>query len=305
MKIRRLDEFSLVDRPANPLARVVLTKRLKTDKGDAKPFAEMRGNRRARDEVWQFTSDLADCINRAMDDEDVTDKGAFIEQSLTEFVSAVQAALPNWTAGKPMEKEKKAEAIGLLTKVAQALGLGSKDIEKLETPEGEKPVADKPAAPAAPAAETVSKAEMEALTKRLEKAEADAKANAEKVEKLQSEQRLAEFSKRATEYAPLPVKVETFAPILMKAADVLTEDENKELDRVLRAAAEAMTKAGVMKEIGSGAAEEGTAAARVAAKLDELKKAHPNKSEAALRAEIWKNDPKLRAAYEAEQSAGK
>lgn len=196
-----------------------------------------------------------------------------------------------------MAEQDKTEAVGLLKKLAQALGLVA-EIEKVEQ---EKP-------PVAEKIEQVSKAEFDKMAEKLAAleaentaAKAEATAQAETVAKMAMEKRDAEFAVRAEGYAPLPLKAAEFAPILRKCADVLTEDENKELDRVLSAAA-AMAKAGnITTEIGSGAQDEGTAAAKVASKLDELKKAHPAKSDAQLRTMIWKADPGLRRAYEDEQ----
>ena len=157
--------------------------------------------------------------------------------------------------------------------------------------------------------ETVAKAledlqkQMADVTKRAEKAEADATERAAKIEKLETEKRDAEFIKRTADYAPLPIgKPAEFAVILRKAADVLTTEENAELDRVLTAAAEAMKASGILKEIGSGSHEEGTAAAKVAAKVADTRKADPKLTEVQARAQVYKADPALRREVEAENT---
>lgn len=258
-----MDEFSLVDKPANPLARIVLTKRAPEEK----PVPEQKDTSVLRKiaQALGFAPDVVVDTNKRVENDGgkwiaYDDAGAKIGEFDT-------------------EDEAREAAYGEKKKMA-------------EQPKNDEPTP-----------EVVSKAEFAKLQERLEKAEADATAQAEKVAKMENERRDAEFAARAATYAPLPIKADTFAPILRKCADALTEDENKELDRILTAAA-AMAKAGnVTKEIGSGSQDEGTAAAKVAAKLDELRKAHPAKSEPQLRTMIWKADPELRRAYENEQQA--
>lgn len=266
MKIRRLDEFSLVDKPANPLARILMTKRAPEEK----PVAEPKDT--------SVLQEIAQALGFAPD---VVVSGNFTKRVENE-------------GGKWVAYDSDGKKIG---------EFDSEDEARQAAYGEKKKMADQPKD------EAVSKAEFAKLQERLEKAEADAatakadaEKQAEKVTKMETEKRDAEFAKRAEGYAPLPLKVETFAPILRKAADVLTTEENAELDRILTAAAEAMKASGILKEKGSDDASDGTATAKVRAKVDELKKAHPTKSDAQLRVMVYKADPKLRAEIEAEDN---
>lgn len=70
---------------------------------------------------------------------------------------------------------------------------------------------------------------IESLKKRLDASDAE-------VKKARDEASLASFKKVVDGFEHLPVKADVFAPILKKCADALSDDENKELMRVLKAA---------------------------------------------------------------------
>ena len=98
--------------------------------------------------------------------------------------------------------------------------------------------------------------ERKALYDRLEALQ---KANEELRQKLEEQERLRRekeaIEKAAREFRNLPVKAEALGPILLKLESALTEDERKELFRVLKAADEVMAKAEFFKEIGSAVSE--------------------------------------------------
>lgn len=270
LKIARLDEISLVDRGANPLARVLVWKR------DTTPEKEMPQD---KTEALGLLRKIADAFGFA--------------RELATDDKSVQKRVEQMPNGKWMAMNHAGEKMGEFDskEEAEAAAYGKKQ---------EKKMAD----------ETVTKADFEKMQERLTKAEADAvaakadaTARAEKVAKLETERRTADFIKRAGTYAPLPIgKADAFAVILMKAADVLTTEENAELDRVLTAAAEIAKTAGLLKEHGSDSHEEGTAAAKVAAKVADLRKANPKLTEALAKAQVYKSDPALRREVEAENT---
>ena len=70
---------------------------------------------------------------------------------------------------------------------------------------------------------------IETLKKRLDASDAE-------VQKARDETKLASFKKTVDAFEHLPVKADVFGPVLMKCAGALSEDENKELMRVLKAA---------------------------------------------------------------------
>ena len=188
-------------------------------------------------------------------------------------------------AEEPMEKTEK---VGLFKQLAQALGLTEADV-KVE-PKKDEPVNNK--------------AEIEAIAKRVEEAEKRAKDAEQEVAKLRLDARTAEFTRKAeTLYTSLPGKAAEKATVLRKVADgeKLTDDEQKLLEKMLRAGNEAMAQ-GLFEEIGSDAAPaSGTAAARANAKAAELRKADPKLSEAAALAQVYKSDSKLMREVEREE----
>ena len=268
MRIRRLDEFSLVDRPANPLATIVMSKRLDKEP-DMKDNTEAQGLLKKLAQALGFASDVV-----------VPD-------------TIVAKGVKQMPDGKWMAMDDAGKEIGMFDTEdeARAAAYGKKTQEKK--------MAD----------ENVSKADFAKLQEDLAKAQgeiatakADAAAQAEKVAKLETERKDAEFAKRAEGYAPLPIKADVFGPILRKAADVLTVEENAELDRVLTAASEAMKASGLLKEHGSDSHEEGTAVAKVAQLVADARKANPKLTEVQARAQVYKADPALRREVEAENT---
>ena len=269
LHIKRLDEVSLVDKGANQRAFVTLWKRAPEEKPVADP------------------------------------KDDTISLPVLNKVLAALGFGKNSIVAEPVEKRVKQMPNGkwaAMDDAGESMGMFDTEAEARAAAYGEKrKMADKPKDEPTP--EVVSKADFAKLQADLEIAKADALKQAEKVTKLETERRDAEFTKRAEGYAPLPMKAPEFAVILRKCADVLTPEENAELDRVLSAASEMAKKAGLMKEIGSDSHEEGTAAALVAARVAELRKAEPKLTEVQARAQVYKSDPALRRKVENEQRA--
>lgn len=271
MRIRRLDEFSLVDKPANPLATIVLTKRA--------PEKEMPA---PQDET--ITLSMLNKVLRVLG---------------VGGIEPIEKRVKQLPDGKWMAMDDAGKEMGMFDTEAEARRAAYGEKKKMADPIKEP--------------DTVSKADVEALTKRMEeiqkaaderiaKAEADAKANAEKVEKMQEDARVAGFVKRAAEFRSLPIKAAEFGPLMAKIAKALDEKEFAEFERVLSAANEVARVGGVLKEIGSGAAPEGSAEAEVNAQIAELRKQDPKLSVQAARGQVFKNDPTLRRKVEAEQA---
>lgn len=129
-----------------------------------------------------------------------------------------------------------------------------------------------------------------ALKKRLDEAEDSAK--------------LAEFKKTVDAFEHLPVKADTFAPILKKCAEALDAAGYAELMRVLKAA-DAAT-ASNFAEIGAPGADTNarSAAEELDAKADELVTKSGLKKDAALVQAMVQN-PKLAARYRRESYAAR
>lgn len=317
----RLNAVALVDKGDNPSATVAIHKRADVAKGPGATFAEVRGQQRVQDEVWQLSRDLVAAIQNALTDDDVEgDRGELVRQSLDQFVAAVKEALPMWLEGKAVEKGKEPkmeanEKVGLFKSLMQALGIGKDDVAKAlegdvstetktETKATETATAETAttAKAAAPSADSVSKADFEALQKRLEEAEKRATETTELAKRLEMEKRTAEFVQKAAALSHLPVKPDAFGVVLRKVHDgeKLSEDEEKELHRVLAAANETARVGKLFAEVGSDAGE-GTAIAKAHAKADELMTADTKLTREQALARVFEADAQLMQAYEAEE----
>lgn len=82
-------------------------------KSDAETFGEkmlQRQLRRTADEIWDYCYALQESLCSILRDTDVPaeNKPALMTQSCTEFMAAVTAAIPKWSAGVPTKVEKSA-----------------------------------------------------------------------------------------------------------------------------------------------------------------------------------------------------
>lgn len=82
-------------------------------KSDAETFGEkmlQRQLRRTADEIWDYCYALQESLCSILRDTDVPaeNKPALMTQSCTEFMAAVTAAIPKWSAGIPTKVEKSA-----------------------------------------------------------------------------------------------------------------------------------------------------------------------------------------------------
>lgn len=166
------------------------------------------------------------------------------------------------------------------------------DLEKAAKPE------DKP--------EAIDKAELpEPVRLALEKAEADAAAANQRIEKAENlakaerEIRVTrEFVAKAAEYKALPVEADAFGPVLKAASESLTADAYAELDRVLKAADAQIASSELLKE--AGAAGDGPTPASdetLVAKAQEIRKADSSVSEAKAMERAMRENPELAASY--------
>lgn len=115
LRMRKLTALAVVDRPDNPTATVAVLKRA------PETFAGVRAGRAARDELYQFTHDFADSVDRILSADDVEDAGALVERSLAEFVAAVKAALPGWLAAVAKREQPEPDAEEAVRKLFRAL----------------------------------------------------------------------------------------------------------------------------------------------------------------------------------------
>ena len=115
-KLKELEvtKVDFVDAGDNKGAHVVLFKR--AVQKEAATFDEIQAEARKRntsDEIWDFCNLLSESLSSIFWDDDIpaADKAGKMETSVEEFVTAVRAAIPSWTAGTPARVTKAASGI--------------------------------------------------------------------------------------------------------------------------------------------------------------------------------------------------
>lgn len=224
----RIDEGSLVDRPANPLAQMLLFKRHDDEpsalaKGETMPTENTEDLAAQLDELTQMVGDLTKA------NADLTAQLAKAAQpTLPLQPSAAEAALTKQVS-EATEALKAANAA--LKAESEARKAAEEKLAKHE--------------PTAPPEEDINLAELPAaVRRRLEDADALRKSVEEskkRIEKLDEERRIEKCAARiAKNWPSLPIKAEHFAPIFSKIEAALQKDEMRELERILTSHAEAM-----------------------------------------------------------------
>ena len=293
LRLKRLDEISLVDVGANQRANIAIWKRA-APAIKALSFAEARAKMDAERETWQYTDVLHQVMRSIMEDDEMDGaaKRELMDRSIDEFAAEMKGAMPaivkhesgdNQMATKPFDpKSLSPEGQAAFAEVTK----------RAETAEAKVAELTPPPAPVLPAE----------VQKRLDETEKRAKEAEERIAKMELTNRTAEFVQKAKGYTHLPIKAETFGPILRKAQDgeKLTEDEAKELDRVLSAANEAQRTGALFQEVGVGGEAEGSATAKVAKLAAKAREANPKMSETQARAEVYKTNPGLMTEVEDE-----
>lgn len=89
-----IDEISLVDRPANPGAQVVLFKRddAGVEKDGGKTFDQIEAQRVVLDSYYRLTETLRASIVSILGDEGIKDKGGKIKETVDQFAERVKGA---------------------------------------------------------------------------------------------------------------------------------------------------------------------------------------------------------------------
>lgn len=74
--------------------------------GDATSFNEAGRERDISDDIWELTYRMEESLRSIMLDDDVTDKTAMVQESLDQFIQAVNGAVPVWLAGGSATKNE-------------------------------------------------------------------------------------------------------------------------------------------------------------------------------------------------------
>lgn len=141
------------------------------------------------------------------------------------------------------------------------------------------------------------------LAKRAEAAEARA-AEAEGIAKAERDQRLTgEYVAKAKAFSALPADAAKLGPILKRAAEALSDEDNAELHRIFAAASEAIGKSVLFTEVGkTGAEDGGNAWSKIEALAKEAIAADPKLTIEKARVAVMQAHPDLKAAHYAERA---
>jgi hypothetical protein len=261
----KINEISLVDRPANQAAKVLLTKRagvgsdadakkratetvqkLLASKGLAGRFTKgyMDGQARtlgaalAEREERELLDALSCALYSIFNDDTITeaDEAAMVKASFDEFLSRLQ--------GEPAPMATKEARMTLdLSKAAPEV---KAHVEKLEAR-----IADleKAAAPA-PQTEEVLKGLPAEVRERIEKAERENAESKARIEKLEDERLSEQFTKRA-ESLPQIGKARDLGVLLKRASQKLDKADFEQLETVLKAANERIEKGSLFSQTGA------------------------------------------------------
>lgn len=268
----RLSEISLVDRPANPGARVALWKRHE-DAGTGSPPAG------STDAAGDGTNGVTDMPDKAPDT-----RVAELEAALEKSKSANEAL--------KLDLEK-AQAIASLSEAEAAFMKGLEDGQRdefaLMSEKDRKRMMD----------DEEKRKAADPVTKALEEQRAElAKAQAETAE-LKKQLEAREFAKRAeTELDAMPGE----AMAKGEALRIVEQAGNEALKAMLKAGNEACRQ--LTKERGVAGSPDDTAASdEVAKRIAELRKTNASLSDEAAKSELFKSDTDLRNRYIAETRA--
>jgi hypothetical protein len=309
LRVKRVD---LVDAGDNPPAAVVLYKRRSNPKAAAaidklkqllKGYmdgeARTTGEALAAQDMRMLLSALYESINSIVEDDEVADKVALIEQSLNEALAALSS----------VKKEKSMD----LTKVAPEV---KAHIEKLEadkktaetsvaaiTKERDELKTKAAAAPPAPTPtpEEAEKAKLAALPEDIRKR---FEANEAEVIKLREERETDEYIAKARALPLVGTTPEKFGPMLRRIAKgKATAEDITEVERLVKSMGEAIKAGKTFSELGTGA--QGltgeTAYAKASNLAEQLVKDGKEKSFHKAMDKVWEAHPDLWKQYSQER----
>jgi hypothetical protein len=347
-KIRGMSirEVSLVDKGANPGARIALYKRAEADQpATAQVVVLTKQSLRAKmaevqkdypaaqqpematmfselydedfEEFYEAWYDmlcaLGDSVRSITGDQELTvdQRKQLLEQTLTEFhdtavaelavaKSKTQTRTTDGDETMTAEVEKLNQEIAELTSKLEA---ADAKLNKKGEKEGDACMLDGEEGSMAMEAGKlvcVTKRELEKrnavpehIKKKLDEQELE-------ISKLRDKDELNEFTKRAEAYGKLPIEGAKFAPILRKLSKALAAEEFAEVERVLKAAHEAMGH--VLKVHGTDGTVPGSALEAINAKANEISKKQGISKEKAFDQACQEN-PDLYDRYQTERKA--
>lgn len=329
----KLDEISFVGKGDNPEANILLLKMKSDEKGfgivalgkeckgkaqldvlkkwladnptlvvkedgDALTFAEVQDNRELREKVWNMCWTLEDSLGSIMRDDTVTDKTAMIATSIDQFKAAITAI----TKGEPiMSVELKKQLDEAQAKVT-ALEKQVEDVTKEnETLKADCSAKDKKVEEMAAqmkkeeGEDPIYKGLPEAVVKEL-------KDGKERIAKMEDNELTRTYVAKAAEVV-LVGKADEIGDLLKKIAKTDSASADKVFE-LFKTANARIQEGNLLKESGdntnTGVA---TAYEKIVAKAAELRKSHPEMTEAKAFTKVYDEEHELRAQYEEERNA--
>ena len=304
--------------------------------GGAKTFGAANSElnqQRICEEIWNVTDVLRCSLISIMRDDTVADKTALLKQSLSEFNTAALGFANQWGGGNVAEVQKHmnpiamtAEDIEIMKSRIAALGevettpveetepVGKAEedaemkidkskmtaeerafYEDIEKRYGTSEGPDTPPASIAPVVDApVQKSAAEVLKDVMP----EFAAMLENVQKRMEKQEDAEIMEVAKRYELLGKKPEELAPVL-KSTKAASEEAYTQIITALDAALDIAKRSGMFNEIGSnGNGGTTDAEARIAKRVEEIRKAHPEMSVFVARDMAFQENPELIAEFE-------
>jgi len=335
LKELEIEEGSLVDKGANPLAHVVLFKRDKSKslvervkdfvKG-AMTFDQVRDSQDARREWWELTDAFSTSV-RSIIDENPDNAVELMMQSAVQFVEAVKPLIPQLEG-----TDVYLRAQGVVTAVEAAME-GETDIAKklsdaIQEPDGtgspegkevEKMTLDEILKGLPEEQRKVIQAELDKKEESVEKEDPvekkedlpeDVRKRIEETEKRNTElekrlneqiekAEIAEFVAKAKTYPNLPnMKPDEFGPVLRKLSKVEGYDK---LEAILEATNKALEDSELMKVKGEDGGDASDAYSQLEKKAEELQKADSKLTKEQAFNKACEANPDLYAEYKAER----
>lgn len=261
------------------------------DDGEAVTFAEIAQDRELRDKIWSMCYMLEESLGSIVRDDSCTDKASKIQSSIDEFKAAVTAITKGDNEMTPEEiaalKKAKDEAdakVAELTKECETLkACAEDDKKKMEALEAAKLKKE--------AEEDIYKGLPEAIVKKLKDDEA-------RITKMEDEASTREYVAKAAEVT-LIGKADEVGDLLKSIAKHSTDLAGKVLT-LFKTASARISEGDLLKEAGKtnhDNTDGSSAYDKIVAKAAELRKAHPELTEAKAFTKVYDEDVELRTAY--------
>lgn len=291
---------------------------------------------RVCDEIWNVTDALRCSLFSIMRDDTVTDKTALLKQSLSEFNAAALGFSNQWGGGNIAEVQKHmnpiamtAEDIAIMKSRVAALGEDEippvEEVEPVEKAEedaemkidkskmtaeerafyediekryGAPETEELPAPTVQPTVAVQDAPVQKSAAEVLKDVMPEFAAMLENVQKRMEKQEDDEIMAVAKRYELLGKKPEELAPVL-KSTKAASEEAYNQIVTALDAALDIAKRSGMFNEIGSNGNGGATdAEARIAKRVEEIRKAHPEMSVFVARDMAFQENPELIAEFE-------